>query len=229
MAANDEIIFVMTSSYFICISDLWAVCFWWARFWGFRWKIMMMNEETPTFIHLSGILASYIASKEARKAGLMTMVPSIANLRSHKLSCTSFMTLCMRSSSCLKSEGCHQRRFDWKSKPTVATWRKCSSAEKPPCDSRPHALRMHCILVGASGAYPQQVDKQYFHGTHHPRRHPPWAGHLISCPKCLKVICQMNPHPLCRVKQVFTFCRVYLVGDVRIGMQSKHFRCIVRR
>ena len=57
-----------------------------------------------TFIQRSGILASYIASRDSFKAALITIVPSIANFKSRKQEKTVLMTRCIRSISCLRNK-----------------------------------------------------------------------------------------------------------------------------
>lgn len=54
-----------------------------------------------TFIQVSGMRASYMASSDSFKAGLITMVPSMASFRSQRHVWTRLMTRCMRSISCL--------------------------------------------------------------------------------------------------------------------------------
>lgn len=61
-----------------------------------------VGMHVPTFIHDSGMRASYMASKDSFNAGLITIVPSIANFKSHKHVYTFLITFCMRSISCLR-------------------------------------------------------------------------------------------------------------------------------
>lgn len=53
----------------------------------------------PTFFQRAGIRASYMQSSASRRFSLITMVPSMASLRSVKVVLTRAITLCIRSIS----------------------------------------------------------------------------------------------------------------------------------
>lgn len=137
-----------------------------------------------------------MASKDDLRLGLITIVPSMANFRSHKLSYTSLMTRCIRSNSCLwdKKQNCGYSSYftlccvvlrvsHWN-----PTWRRCSLAEGSPSDSTPLAPRMHCILAATFAAYLRLADKLCSRVFHHHRHRLPSAARLGSYRECLASI-----------------------------------------